>query len=190
MAAGHNDLHRTRGSVGGGTLIIRHTGRPVQQVPAEALHHAQGVLQPAAVASDVADLGLGPVEAGEGGDEEPHGVVPVPGAEGGGGDGGHVADEALERGQSLGLRRRCVLTRGGGDCGGHSILVRSWYGRGDTCIRKDKVKIKTHETDEGSYLPSSCLCWVVLGPDGGETSEVVIGDCENELNVAEGSAVV
>ena len=57
------------------------------------------------------------------------------------------------------------------------------------CIRKDKVKIKTHETDEGSYLPSSCLCWVVLGPDGGETSEVVI-DCENELNVAEGSAVV
>ena len=120
MAAGHNDLHRTRGSVGGGTLIIS----PVQHVPAEALHHAQGVLQSAAVASDVADLGLGPVEAGEGGDEEPHGVVPVPGAEGGRGDGGHVADEALQRGQSLGLRRRCVLTRGG-DCGGHNILVRS-----------------------------------------------------------------
>ena len=144
VAAGHNDLHRTRGSVGGGSLIIRHSGRPVQQVPAEALHHAQGVLQSAAVASDVADLGLGPVEAGEGGDEEPHGVVPVPGAEGGRGDGGHVADEALQRGQSLGLRRRCVLTRGGGDCGGHNILLRSWYGRGDTCMRKDEDKINTH----------------------------------------------
>ena len=57
-------------------------------------------------------------------------------------------------------------------------------------MRKDEDKINTRETNEDSYLPSSS--WVVLGPDriSGETSEVVIGDCEDEVNVAEGSAVV
>ena len=55
-------------------------------------------------------------------------------------------------------------------------------------MRKYKYEIKTQETKKGSHLPSSC--WVVLEPDSGETSEVVIGDCEDEVNVAEGSAVV
>ena len=57
-------------------------------------------------------------------------------------------------------------------------------------MRKDEEKINTRETNEDSHLPSSS--WVVLGPDriSGETSEVVIGECEDELNVAEGSAVV